>query len=123
MYLTSYYPTRSLTTTLRDFDSLFDRVFGDALYSSSRHFTLDENDESYTLNLNLPGFKTEHVSVTLDKGILSVSAKRDQRSYNQSVIVPEDVDADKIEAKLEDGVLQLVLGKQAVTKPRQIEIK
>jgi HSP20 family protein len=101
----------------------FDRVFDDLFYSTGRHLDLDESDESFTLTLELPGFKQEHLSVTLEKDTLLVKAERDGRTYEQSVILPDGVDVDKIEAKLEDGILTLLLGKQAVTKPRKIAIK
>ena len=123
MYLSSYTPYRSLDLGLRSFDSLIDRLFNDVDYSVARHFGIDETDDQYSLSLELPGFKQSDVEVNLENGLLRVSAKRGERSYQQSVTIPRGVDVDKIEARLEDGLLSLVLPKQAVAKPRKIAIK
>ncbi len=124
MYLSTYNPNRNLAFhSLREFDSLFDRVFGDRLFSNARHFNMDETDDSYRFELELPGFKQGDLELTLDKSVLSVSAKRGDRSYQQSVTVPEDIDPEKVEAKLEDGLLSISLIKTPEAKPRRIAIK
>lgn len=105
------------------FDSLIDRVFDNALYSTSRHLALDETDDAYSLSLELPGFKQSEVEVTLNGETLTVAAKKGDRSYQQSVTLPRGVDADKIEARLEDGLLSISLPKSALAKPRKIALK
>lgn len=109
--------------SFRDFDRLFDHAFGNALYSTARHFDIEENEQAYVLTLALPGFKPGDLDVSLERETLTVRAKRDERSYEQSVTIPEGVDQDKVEAKLEDGLLTVTLGKQAVAKPRKVTVK
>jgi HSP20 family protein len=125
-YLTTNTPSFGLSP-FRRFDSVIDRLiddaFGNAFYSTSRHFDLDENDSQYSLTLELPGFKQSDVEVNLDKEVLSVTAKRGERTYHQSVTLPRGVDADKIEARLEHGLLQITLPKSEIAKPRKISIK
>ena len=124
--MTYHLPTRfnaGLSFGSSRLDSLFDRVFNDSLFSAARHFTVDETDEAYSFELELPGFKQEHLDVTLDDTILTVSAKRESRTFEQSVIVPAGVDPEKIEAKLEDGLLRITLGKSPLIKPRKIAVK
>lgn len=126
MYLSTYNPNRSFDLgfhSFRGFDSLIDRLFNDVGYSTARHFNIDETDDQYTMNLELPGFKQGDLEVTLEDGVLQVSAKRGERSYQQSVTIPRGVDVDKIEARLEDGLLSIVLPKSQLAKPRKIAIK
>lgn len=125
MHLSYYNPNRNNNLFDVGFHAFrgFDRVFDDLFYSTGRHLDLEETPESYILTLELPGFKQEHLSVELNKQTLSIRAEKGERSYEQSVIIPDGVDADKIEAKLEDGILSLILGKQQVAKPRKIAIK
>lgn len=103
-------------------EPLLSRAFDNSLYSV-RHFDLDETENEFVLTLELPGFKQADVDVTLEKEVLTVNAKRGEKTYVQSVIVPKGVDSEKIEARLEDGLLVLKLGKQALAKPRKIAIK
>lgn len=105
------------------FESLLPRLFDDVIFSNSRHFDVDETENQYSFTLELPGFKQEHLDVTLDKDILTVTAKRESRSFKQSFRVPQGVNAEKIEAKIEDGVLSISLGKNILVKPRKISIK
>lgn len=119
----SNYITAGLNFRSDRLDSILSRVFDDSLFTIGRHFDVAETDESYAFSLELPGFKQEHVDVTLNGNLLTVTAERDERFYDQSVIVPENVDPEKVEAKLEDGLLRLTLGKQPVTKPRRIDVK
>lgn len=123
MYLSAYNPTRSLDFGFRRFDHILDRLFDDVGYSTARHFDIDETDNQYSLSLELPGFKQSDVEVNLENGLLSVKASRGERSYRQSVTIPCGVDSDKIEARLEDGVLSISLPKSQLAKPRKIAIK
>lgn len=109
--------------SFREFDRLFDHAFGNALFSTARHFDLDETEDAYILTLELPGFKQENLDINLERSVLTVSAKRDQRSYEQSVTIPEGVDSEKIEAKLEDGLLRITLPKAELAKPRKVVVK
>lgn len=104
-------------------EPLLESVFNNSLYSVRRHFDLDETENGYALTLELPGFKSSDVEVTIEQNQLVVKAKRDKQSYSTSVTLPRDVDATKAEARLEDGLLRIALGKSELAKPRRIEIK
>lgn len=75
-----------------------------------------EDEQSYRLRLDLPGFRREEVSLTLEKHDLSVTAESDREDafherFEQTYRLPEDVDPEGITAKLEHGVLDLTLRK------------
>ncbi len=83
----------------------------------------DETDAAYTFTLALPGFKKGDVAVEVSReGTLSISASRGGHNASRSVTLPTDVDLDKVEAKLEDGLLTLTLPKVAAAVPRKVTV-
>ncbi len=88
-----------------------------------------ELDGSYELDVDLPGFKKDEVTVDLQDGYLTISAekaldKADQKgkflrqercsgSMSRSFYVGDDVEAADISAKYEDGILKISVPKAA----------
>jgi HSP20 family molecular chaperone IbpA len=86
-----------------------------------------ENKDEILILADLPGVTTDALSVNLDKDQLTIVASRtpagDQPfDYRRSFVVPGGIDAEKITANLQNGVLRLVLPKPAALKPRQIAV-
>jgi len=100
-----------------------------------------EADDAYYIEVDLPGVKKEDISIDVKDNILTISGERkveEERKedefyrvesfygkFERSFTLPEDVDADKIEAEAKDGVLTVKIPKaQSVEKaPKKIEIK
>jgi HSP20 family protein len=115
-----------------------DRMFGDigrtnAAYDE-RSFDpvceISENDQHYLMSVDLPGMKKSDIKIEMNDKVLTVSGERKRevtgKSYGffkRSFHLPTTVDAEKIEARYEDGVLELYLPKVEAAKPRQIEIQ
>ena len=84
-----------------------------------------EDNKQYVMEVAVPGLKKEQVNMSIDKdGYLTLSIEKDESkkehylrrefsytSYRQSYALPDNVDADKIEANVADGVLKVVLPK------------
>ena len=89
-----------------------------------------EDNKQYVMEVAVPGLKKEQVNMSIDKDgylTLSIENKNEQNdenkkehylrrefsytSYRQSYALPDNVDADKIEANVADGVLKVVLPK------------
>lgn len=83
-----------------------------------------ENEKDYNINVNLPGFKKEDISISLDNGYLTVSGERKQeenknyirreRYYgkiSRSFYVGDNYTEEDVKAKFEDGVLTITLPK------------
>ena len=89
-----------------------------------------EDSKQYVMEVAVPGLKKEQVNMSIDKDgylTLSIENKNEQKdenkkehylrrefsytSYRQSYALPDNVDADKIEANVADGVLKVVLPK------------
>ncbi len=100
-----------------------------------------EDDESIHVEAEMPGFKRDDINVTIEQGMLSISAERGQREsqkqqegdsllnerrfvrYHRTFTLPNTVDDTNVNAHLEDGVLHLTMPKKAEVKPRKIEVK
>jgi HSP20 family molecular chaperone IbpA len=97
-----------------------------------------ETDSEITLLADMPGVASDDVSIDLRDGVLSLSGdvKPWEGSDESDVLVEfeigkyfrqftlsEAIDQDKIDAKLEDGVLRLSLPKAEKVLPRRIEVK
>ncbi len=88
-----------------------------------RRFKVGDENGNLILSLDLPGFKQGEVDVQLEKSVLTVRAKNEEDEIEQSITVGDDVDPDLIDAKLENGLLKLVLPRRESAKARKIAIK
>ncbi len=98
-----------------------------------------EDKEAILLSAEIPGADKEQVSVEVNGRVLTLSGEkkedseqkengyyRSERSYgtfNRNFTLPEEVDAEKINASFENGVLLLTLPKKPEAQPRQIAIE
>lgn len=98
-----------------------------------------ETDKAFVIKAEVPEVKKEDVKVTVDNGILTVSGERKQekeesgktfhrieRSYGEFTrrfTLPDNVDAESIDATFKDGMLKLEIPKIEKTKPNAIEVK
>jgi len=108
-----------------------------ALGSNSPRTNLLENGDGFEVRAELPGISKDDISIKIQGNYLEISGKRaieapegykahrNERSattFSRSFTLPDEVDAEKVDAKLKDGVLYLTLPKSEAAKPRQITI-
>ena len=90
------------------------------------------------LRFDLPGIDPESIDVSVDRGVLTVKASRNEEytegekpvirervmgSYVRRVRLSDAVDAEKIEAGYTDGVLTVHVPVAETAKPRKIEVR
>jgi HSP20 family protein len=80
-------------------------------------------ENGYTVELAVPGFKPEQIDVTLDNGILTVSGKTEKRRFTRSLALPDEIDTENIQAKVEDGLLTLGLHFHPKAQPKKIAVQ
>ncbi len=126
-----------LTRSFGSFDRLFDLAAGLRSRSSvpgdgGIAADLYEDEDHYYARVDMPGVKKDQVELSLDDSLLSVSFQRkpedgdehqEDVSFSRSLTVPDGIDAEKVSAKLEDGVLTVSLPKAEERKPRSIKVK
>lgn len=95
-----------------------------------------EADGEYVIIADVPGLKKENVDITIDNGVLELRGRtvdeneakgvftREFRlpDYHRKFSVRDDINTGAITAKIDNGVLTLVLPKKEEVKPRKIEI-
>jgi len=102
---------------------------------------ISENNNSYNLEFNVPGRNKEDFKINVDKGLLTVSYEKKEeteakdiksirkefsyQSFKRSFTLDEKINADSIEAKYENGILNVILPKKEEVKvaPKQISIQ
>lgn len=126
------------------FNDIFDSNFIPKANCTAPAINVKENDKGYVVELAAPGMKKEDFNVHInDEGNLIVKMEQKQENkeedknarylrrefsyskFEQTLILPDDVDKNKIAAKVENGVLTVELPKQEETKAkvaRQIAI-
>jgi HSP20 family molecular chaperone IbpA len=97
-----------------------------------------EDENGITLEADLPGVSKENLSIRVDgdtltlegevklgepQGIESVYAEVRVARYRRSFVLSRDLDTEKVEASMKNGVLRLHLAKSEQAKPRRIEVK
>jgi HSP20 family protein len=93
--------------------------------------------EDVVLRFDLPGVNQENIEVSVDRGVLSVTAKRDEEktdserpfirervtgSLRRRIYLGDAYDADKVEAAYENGVLTVRVPLAEQAKARKVEI-
>ncbi len=104
----------------------------------SPYVEIYESGDGLHLSAEMPGVAKESLEVSVDKGILSIrgesrlslpeSAKPIYSEFEEGVFyrafdLAEDLDPEKIEAKLENGMLTLAIPKSERARSRKIEIR
>lgn len=97
-----------------------------------------EKDDRFVVKAELPGMKEDDINVSVVGDTLSIKGEkktetevkdedyyRCERSYGtfyRSIPLPSNIDANKIEASFDDGVLEVTLPKSAKVKPKKIAV-
>jgi len=140
-------PTQRMPHGWREINRLLDETFGlpaaangsEPIRGWAPAVDVSEDSKAYTLAIDLPGVRPEDVKIELDGKRLTVSGEkkleRDEKSdrlyrferrfgsFQRVFTLPETVATDSIEARVEHGVLTLVLPKVEKAQPRSISIK
>lgn len=145
-------PTQSdlltpLTELRREFDDLLERFWrgpwdglgaNGGLADWGPRMDVTETEDAYELHFELPGVRREDVDVQVLGSTLTVRGekrehkddRRGERSYSErsfgsfqrSMTLPADADAEKIEASFTDGVLTIRLTRNPATRARKIAV-
>lgn len=143
------YRRESLWDFMSDIERTFDDLWGspqgrrDDLNRSTASFIpavdLHETKDFYLISADLPGVDLKDVKVNVEQGRLTIEGSREhenksedglfkrfERSYGtfqRSFQLPQNVDENKIQARSENGVLEVMIPKAEVAKTRSIEIE
>ncbi len=114
--------SRGLVSDLFGFDPLR-AVFGNQPSYGGVTGEVQKTEDGWTVEIPVPGFRPDQIDVTVEDRVLTVTGKTERRSFQRSILLPEDVDAESIDAKVEHGMLTLGLHLHPKAQPRKIEVK
>jgi HSP20 family protein len=129
-----------------DFDRAFDGFFHPLRWVEETRsdanvpaMDIKEREDDYVVRTDLPGVRKEDVSVTLENGLLTITAERRNEEaqkegdreirrearygrYARSLRLGTQINEKGVKANYRDGVLELVLPKAEEVKPRKISV-
>ncbi len=125
----------------REFDTALNRLFGagDAPVAWAPYAVdIREDGDHLYVEAELPGYNKDEIDLTMENQTLTISAERHERNgekgggyllnerrysrFLRSFTLPPSVDDKKIDAKLDNGILTIVLNKREETKPKKIAV-
>jgi HSP20 family protein len=102
-------------------------------------FEVKETNEAFILKGDVPGVAESDLDIAVHNNVLTVSGSRQSEerkegesyalyerqygSFSRSFSLPDTADGERVEAKLDAGVLTLTIYKRAEAKPRKIALK
>ncbi|MEO3809102.1 Hsp20/alpha crystallin family protein [Sphaerisporangium sp. B11E5] len=134
----------SIDPFVQEFERQFDRLTRQALTwgEGARNgvMPLDgvRRKDDVLLRFDLPGIDPDSIEVTVDRGVLSVSARREEElaeddrvfvrervmgTFTRRVYLSEHLDSERIDAAYHNGVLQIRIPVLEKAKPRKVEIQ
>lgn len=135
-------PFQELDAMRRQFDRLLNiiphapqRSVGAGVFPQ---LNLTEDAGKFYLRAELPGVKSDALDIQATGKTISISGERkiptenvnaryhrrerEAGKFSRIMAMPSDIDADRIEAKLENGILTVMVPKAEAAKPRQIKV-
>ncbi len=147
MTIVRWEPFRELSSLQNEMNRLFDSAFdtpraggnaGKAMRRWIPAMDLVEGPEQFVLRADLPGMKQEDVSIEFEDNILTIAGERKSQheerdegfhrverafgSFSRTLTLPKGIDPEAINARFEDGVLEVTIPKPEESKPRRISI-
>jgi len=103
---------RTRTYVPRSLDRNVERFFNDA-FAPQRSLNVEQDDKAWTLSLDVPGLSREDLTISIEDAVVRIESKADaKRQFKAAYELPLEIDVATSEAKLENGVLTLKLGKK-----------
>ena len=99
---------------------------------------LSEDKDNYYVRAELPGVKGDELDIQITANNLAISGERkiaaeeggakyhrrerEAGTFSRMIGLPGEIDADKVDANLESGILTVVVPKAEIAKPKQITV-
>jgi HSP20 family protein len=143
MTLVSFNPMRGLEKAQRRFNSFIDDMEKGVSFEMggfNPRVDITEDDKNLYVHAEMPGIPKDNVKISVNddmmltiKGSKNKEELKEEQSYvraeraygefSRSFVLPENIDIDNINAKYENGVLELTLPKVEPPKPKEVEVK
>ena len=125
------YSDKSLTGNDNDYSNIVTSTWRPAV-------DIKEETDRFLITADLPGVNPKDIDITMDNGVLTIKGERQSEAreekegykrvervsgtFYRRFSLPDTADADRIEARGKDGVLEVTLPKHEKVQPRKIEV-
>ena len=132
-------PTRDLFDWSREWENFFDGGKAGSVRQFVPAVDVEEDETHYLVNVEIPGVAKDNIKIEIKDSVLSISgekkferteknknyylSERSSGRFERRFTLPENVDADRVEAIHADGVLKVSIPKAEAAKPKVISIK
>jgi HSP20 family protein len=146
MTLVKFNNNKGANALLPGFNDVFESIFSDTFFNDRMvarvpAVNISETDDYYHVELAAPGLKKQDFKISLDHNVLNITVENqtenseESKHYNKrefsyssfvrSFTLPDQADFNQIEARYENGILNLNIAKKEEAKmvSRQIELK
>ena len=122
----------------RDLDRLAQQVFGTGTTSRPAIMPMDawREGDAFVLEFDLPGIAPDTLDIDVERNVLTVRAERPPKNgdwemlaaerptglFSRQLVLGDNLDLDRLEARYDDGVLRLTVPVAERAKPRKIEV-
>ena len=124
----------------REFDRFTEQVFGAGMPARAPHLPMDavRGDGRVEVVIDLPGVAPDAIDVSVERNVLTVKAdrawwpaegeeilarERPQGTYTRQLMLSDALDADRLEAHYEHGVLRITIPVAEKAQPRKVEVR
>jgi HSP20 family protein len=130
---------RARREMLRLFDSVAGESGGELSSGVFPPLNITQDEDNFYVRAELPGVSPKELDISAHRNRVSIAGKREiqresdrvsyhrreraEGSFNRTITLPAEVNADRVEAKYNLGILTLVLPKAEEAKPRQIAVR
>jgi len=124
---------------VRLLDTVAGDTFGDVGAGGFPPLNITQDNDNFYMRAEVPGVKPDELSISAVRNRVSLAGKREltrehervsyhrkerpEGSFNRTVTLPTEVDADRVEARHAEGILTITLPKAEQAKPRQIAVR
>jgi HSP20 family protein len=124
---------------LRLVEAVVGDSFGEVTASVFPPVNVTQDDNHFYVRAEVPGVRATDLSITAIRNRISISGRREipqeherasyhrkeraDGTFDRTIALPTEIDAEQVDARYADGILSLKLAKVAEAKPRQITVK
>jgi HSP20 family protein len=136
-------PVPAIDSVRREMLRLLDTVAGDAMRERGAGvfppLNITQDAENFYVRAEVPGIDPKELSISAVRNRVVLAGRREiqpehgpasyhrkerpEGSFNRTVTLPTEIDADRIDARYADGILTLTVPKAEEAKPRQIAVR
>lgn len=136
-------PFAAMEQMKREMDALSSAVWGESGTRPLPSFVfptvnITEDKNNYYIRAELPGIKSSDINLQVNENSISISGERkiyaeeenvkyhrrerEAGRFSRAITLPGEIDGDKVDAKMTNGILTVTIAKAEAAKPKQITV-